>query len=94
MSKTMKCSELKPFQEIVFKVDPYHNGNKSYWTGNVILVNSKNKTICVSYLEGYKDRKDDIPFEDCIAVYDKNGENMKFGPNGHIYGPSVLLTAE
>lgn len=45
----------------------------------------------VSYLEGYKDRSDPIPFMDMIAAYDENGEMMDFGG---VKGNSVLLTAE
>lgn len=90
MNKYLKCSELEHGREIVFKVDPYHKGNKELFTGHVIYVN--NKTVCVSYLEGYKSRTDDIPFEDCVAAYDKDGEMMSFGDPCCIRGNSVLLS--
>lgn len=49
------------------------------------------KKICVSWLEGYKDRRDFIPFEDMLAVYNPNGEMMKFD---NISGKSDLLIPE
>lgn len=87
----MKCSELTKDSQVVFKVDPYYQGNKQTFYGTVLWVNKDKRTVCVSYLEGYKYRSDDIPFEDMIAVYDESGEVMNFGG---IKGPSILLIAE
>lgn len=87
----MKCSELKPNDEVVFKIDPTFTGVKYYESGTVFSVNAARNTVCVSYLEGYKDRKDDISFSDMVAKYDKNGMYMKFG---NIKDPSVLLKPE
>ena len=42
-------------------------------------------------MDGYKYLTEDIPYEDMIAAYDKDGEIMKFD---NIKGPSVLLVAE
>ena len=72
----MKCSELTKDSQVVFKVDPYYQGNKQTFDGSVLWVNKDNRTVCVSYLEGYKDRSDDIPFEDMIAVYDQLMEEI------------------
>lgn len=87
----MKCSDLEVGREVVFKVDPYYQGNKQIYNGTVLWVNENQKTVMVSYLEGYKDRSDLIPFVDIIAVYDENGEMMNFGG---VKGNSVLLMAE
>lgn len=87
----MKCSELEVGRAVVFKVDPYYQGNKQVYDGTVLWVNDNHKTVMVSYLEGYKDRSDPIPFDDMIAAYDENGEMMNFGG---INGNSVLLTTE
>lgn len=85
----MTCSELKKDWPVVFRVDPYHQGNKQVFDGTVLWVDEAKQTVEVSYLEGYKNRSDTIPFEDMIAAYDENGEMMHFGG---VYGKSVLLT--
>lgn len=87
----MKCSELQENRPVVFKVDPYYQGNKQVFDGTVLWVNKEQKTVCVIYLDGYRSRSDDIPYEDMIAAYDENGEMMQFDC---ITGKSVLLTAE
>lgn len=87
----MKCSELEQGMPVVFKVDPYYQGNKEVFVGTVLWINEKQKTVMVSYLEGYKDRNDAIPFNDMIAAYDESGEMMNFDG---IKGKSILLNAE
>ena len=87
----MKCTELQKDRPVVFRVDPYYQGNKQVFDGTVLWVNENQRTVEVSYLEGYKDRSDAIPFEDMIAAYDENGEMMDFGG---VKGKSVLLTAD
>jgi len=87
----MKCSELENGRPVVFKVDPYYQGNKQVYDGTVLWVNKNQKIVMISYLEGYKDRSDPVPFEDMISAYDENGEMMNFGG---VKGKSVLLTAE
>lgn len=91
MTNKLKCSELEQGRGIVFKINIFQNEEKQYWTGNVIYVNQKSRTVCVSYLEGYKSRTDDIPFEDCIAAYDIDGTMMKFD---NIQGTSIILIAD
>lgn len=43
------------------------------------------------WLEGYKDYRKPIPFKDMLAVYNPNGEMMKFE---NVSGMSDLLVAE
>ena len=89
--KDMKNEVFRITARQTSKVDPYYQGNKQTYDGIVLWVNKNHKTVMVSYLEGYKDRSDPIPFEDMIAAYDENGEMMDFGG---IRGNSVLLVAE
>lgn len=85
-----KCSELKYGDQVVFRIDPYYCNNKSEFFGHVLWVN-KNNTVCVSYLEGYKDRTDDVPFVDMLGVFDKDGLDINFGG---VSGRSILLIPE
>lgn len=87
----MKCSELQKERAVVFKVDPYHEGYKETYYGEVVSIDRNQKTVCVSYLARNKGRSDIISFDDMIAAYDRKGEMMNF--NG-IKGKSVLLIAE
>ena len=84
----MRCTDLKQNDQIVFKVYSDIFEKKIFETGTVVFVNDDSKTVCVSWLEGYKDRTDMVNFSDMVAKYDKTGEYMKFG---NISGPSVLL---
>lgn len=89
----MKCSDLQPNDEVVFNVKVYAGDEKEdTYDGTVLFVNKKMRTVTVCYLEGYKSRTDDIPFEKMLAKADENGEEMLFG--GWIRGNSVLLEAE
>lgn len=87
----MKCSELENGREVVFKIYSDIHKRKVPECGTVIFVSKERKEVCVSYLEGYKDRHDNIPYEDMLAAYDENGKMMKFD---NISGKSVLLIAE
>ena len=74
MGKKRKISSLQFGEEVIFKVDPYHEGKKGYEMGTVVDVNDK--TVSVSYLCGYKSFNDDIPYEDMIGVHDEEGEDL------------------
>ena len=91
MTKTMRCSELEEDTPVVFKVDPYHKGKKKIFDGTVVYVHKTNRKICVSYLYGYQNFHDNIPYEDMIAAYDENGEMIRFE---NVSGRSVLLIPE
>lgn len=73
-----ECGSLKENEQVVF--NRYCNifKDKVPETGSVVSVNLNNNTVCVSWLEGYKDRKDDVPFEDMLAVHNPEGEMMRF----------------
>lgn len=88
----MKCSELKQGDVVVFNITVYAGGKEEVYDGNVIYVDNDRKVVCVCYLEGYKSRTDNIPFEKTIAKADKNGKEMIFG--GWIRGKSILLEAK
>lgn len=86
-----KCTSLKPNEEVVFNLMSDIYKRKIPMVGSVIVVRDDTKKVCVSYLEGYKDRHESIPFEDMIAVHNPNGDMMKFD---NISGRSDLLLPE
>ena len=86
-----KCTSLQPNEPVVFKIYSDIYGKKIPMDGSVISVYENTKKVCVSWLEGYKDRNDFIPFEDMLAVYNPNGEVMKFD---NVSGKSDLLIPE
>lgn len=86
-----KCTSLQSNEQVVFKIHSDIYGKKIPMDGSVTSVYEKHKKVGVSWLEGYKDRHDFIPFEDMLAVYNPNGEMMKFG---NISGKSDLLIPE
>lgn len=89
--KFRRCSDLKKMEQVVFRVDPYYQGNKEVFFGNVLRVHPNAHKVSVIYLEGYHSRYDAIPYDDMLAVYDEDGEVMSFGG---VSGRSVLLKAE
>lgn len=86
-----KCSSLQSNEQVVFNLYSEIFERKVPMDGSVIFVLPNRKEVMVSYLEGYKDRHDNISYEDMLAVYDKDGEEMYFE---NIHGPSELLIAE
>lgn len=87
----MKCSDLKISTPVVFKTYSDILERKIPMDGNVIAVIPETRNVVVCWLEGYKSRTDNIPYEDMIAAHDPNGEMMRFE---NISGKSVLLVAE
>ena len=87
----LKCSELKKDRPVVCNVWDVAHVKKYPTDGNVIYVLPEKRTVCVGYMDGYHYRTDDVPYEDMLAAYDKDGEMMRFD---NIKGPSVLLVAE
>lgn len=87
----LKCSELKENAQVVFKIYSDIFKRKIYEIGSVIYVLPNSRKVCVCYLDGYKSRSENIPYEDMVACYDENGEMMSFN---NIKGKSVLLAAE
>lgn len=86
-----RCSDIKPNESVVF-LSYSEIFKKNIPTDGIVVFNRpERKTICVSYLEGYKDITAYVSYEDMIAVYDENGVDMKFE---NISGKSIMLTAE
>ena len=86
---TRACTSLKKDEQVVFLCHSTIYDKKVPEIGNVIYVLPEKKTVCVCYLEGYKSRTEDVPYEDMLAVYDKDGEEMYFD---NIHGPSRKLS--
>ena len=87
----MKCSDLPINTPVVFKIYSDIYKKKIHMDGHVVGISLKRREVWVCYLEGYKSRTENIPFEDMVAAYDENGEMMQFD---NIKGKSVLLEAE
>lgn len=77
--KIVPCSALQADAEVVFMVYSAIHKRKVPETGTVLWVDEDEKTIAVVWLDGYKSRTEDIPYEDMLAVYDKTGTEMSFG---------------
>lgn len=86
-----KCTSLQSGEQVVFMIHSDILGKKIPMDGSVIFVHENTKKVCVSWLSGYKDMHDSIPFEDMLAVYNPAGEMMKFD---NISGKSDLLIPE
>lgn len=80
------CKSLKHNEEVIFRIYSDIYKNETLETGTVCFVTDTH--VCVSWLEGYKDRHDFIPFPDMVAVHNPQGEYMDFG---FIRGNSDLL---
>lgn len=84
----MLHNELKQGEQVVFIQYCNILERDDYEMGNVIYVDEKRKVVAVSYLEGYKSRSDEFPFDKVVARYKRDGDHMYFGV---IHGPSDLL---
>lgn len=86
-----KCTSLKQNEQVVFNIYSDIYERKIPMGGSVIDVYPDRKVVVVSWLEGYKDRKDFIPFSDMLAVYNPDGETMRYE---NISGKSNVLIPE
>lgn len=86
-----KCTSLKRNEQVVFLIYSDIYNRKIPMDGSVISVNEGTRKVDISWLEGYKDRHDSILYEDMLAVYNPEGEIMKFE---NISGKSDLLIPE
>lgn len=86
-----ECKTLQEDESVIFLRYCDIKKEKIPEVGCVVNVNLNNDTVCVSWMDGYKDRKDDIPFKDMLAVFNLEGENVRFG---NISGPSDLLVPD
>ncbi len=85
------CTSLKYNELVVFNIYSDILRKKTAKFGNVIQVYSDTRKVDVSWLEGYKNRCNFIPFEDMLAVHNPDGEMIKFD---NIYSKSDLLIPE
>jgi hypothetical protein len=86
-----KCTSLQVGEEVVFNIYSDILKRKNAETGTVVLVNENQRKVMVSWLQGYRERQDMIPFKDMLAVYNVYGEYMTFDG---ISGKSDLLIPE
>lgn len=85
LMKAVKFSELKPGMDVIFKKK---SDVPEYENGTILSIRREDGFACLDYLEGYKDRHDFIPLSDIVAVFDTEGEYMKFGA---FSGPSAVV---
>jgi hypothetical protein len=84
-------SKLKEGEHVVCRVPIYNFNNEiREWSCNFIANYQERKMIAVCYLDGYRSESAYVPYQDVLAVYDKDGPVMKFD-GGCLYGPSALL---
>lgn len=88
---TRKCSSLKKDEGVVFFIYSDIYKKKKSEHGSVVFVDEEAQTVCVSWMEGYKEHHDDIPFEDMLGVFNPDAPVMKFE---NISGKSDLLIPE
>lgn len=70
------CSSLKYNEAVIFLIYSDIYKKKVYETGTVVSV--QDDSVTVSWLDGYRDRHDNIPFSDMVAVHNPCGEYVKF----------------
>lgn len=85
----MKYIDLKENDLVLFKT--YSDILKRDYAevGNVIYIREDNKTIAISWLDGYQSRVDDIEFDKVIAKIDK--DNGEYGEIDCIRGYFIML---
>ena len=71
-------NSLLPGESVVFNIYNDILGRKSPIDGTVDFVDKERKFVSVSYLYGYQNRDAFIPYEDMLAVYNPNGDDMVF----------------
>lgn len=84
----MKHKEIKQDDIVLFKRHCNILNRETYQDGNVIFIDDERKLVSICWLEGYKSRNDDVPYEKVIAKYDPNGKYMEFE---NYSGTSILL---
>lgn len=85
----MKHIDLKENDLVLFKT--YSDILKRDYAevGNVIYVRNDNKTVAISWLDGYQSRSEDIKFNKVIAKIDK--DNGEYGEIDDIRGYFIML---
>ena len=88
----MKYIDLKENDLVLFKTYSDILNRDCAEVGNVIYVRNDNKTVAISWLEGYKSRNDDIEFDKVIAKIDK--DNGKYDKIDNIRGYFIMLEGD
>lgn len=83
-----KCKDLKLHKTVIFKVFNNILNREIFECGTIEEIDLALNRVWISWLEGYRDKGDYLPFEKLVAVYDEKGERMTFGT---LTGPSILL---
>jgi hypothetical protein len=73
-----KVTSLQPGEHVVFRVyNDIYKGKRPI-DGTVDFINTDKRLVSVSYLYGYNNMDAFIPYEDMLAVYNPNGDYMRF----------------
>lgn len=91
MKLIRKCTSLQYGEQVVFNLFSDIYKRKVPERGSVEFIDANRKIVCVSYMEGYKERHSDIPFGDMLAVHNPDAPVVKFE---NISGKSDLLIPE
>lgn len=85
----MKHIDLKENDLVLFKTYSDILNRDCAEVGNVIYVREDNKTVAISWLDGYQSRSKDIKFNKVIAKIDK--DEGEYGEIDDIRGYFVML---
>lgn len=85
----MKHIELKENDLVLFKMHSDILKKETSEVGNVIYVREDNKTVVISWLDGYQSRIDDIKYNKIIAKIDK--DNGRYDKIDNIRGYFIML---
>ena len=85
----MKHINLKENDLVLFKTYSDILNRDYVEVGNVIYVREDNKTVAISWLDGYQSRSEDIKFNKVIAKIDK--DEGEYGEIDGIRGRFIML---
>ena len=85
----MKHINLKENDLVLFKTYSDILNRDYVEVGNVIYVREDNKTVAISWLDGYQSRSEDIKFNKVIAKIDK--DEGEYGEIDGIRGIFIML---
>lgn len=88
----MEHIELKENDLVLFKTYSDILKRDCVEVGNVIYVRQDNKTVAISWLDGYQSRSEDIKFNKIIAKIDK--DKGGYSKIDNIRGYFVMLKSE
>lgn len=85
----MEHIELKENDLVLFKTYSDILKRDCAEVGNVIYIREDNKTVAISWLDGYQSRSEDIKFNKIIAKIDK--DNGRYDKIDNIRGYFIML---